>query len=61
MEKKAYIINLLISLGKFHIHRCKFTNQKPFFSVLLKELENGLFGQFSIVFMQFLYCVPVYL
>jgi len=40
MEKEAYIINLLIILGKFHIHLCKFTNQKPFFSVLLKELEN---------------------
>uniref|UniRef100_A0A9J8ACX2 Reverse transcriptase domain-containing protein n=1 Tax=Cyprinus carpio carpio TaxID=630221 RepID=A0A9J8ACX2_CYPCA len=40
MEREAYIINLLIILVKFHIHRCKFTNQKPFFSVVLKELEN---------------------
>jgi len=42
MEKEANIINLLIILGKFHIHWCKFTNQKPFFSVLLKELENSM-------------------
>jgi len=40
MEKEAHIFNLLIILGKFHIHRCKFTNQKPFFSVLLKELRD---------------------
>lgn len=40
MEKEAYIINLLIILVKFHIHRCKFTNQKPLFSVVLKDLEN---------------------
>jgi len=40
MEKEAYIIYLLIILGKLHIHRCKFTNWKPFLSVLLKELKN---------------------
>jgi len=27
VEKEAYIINLLIILGKFHIHWCKFTNR----------------------------------
>jgi len=32
-------INLVI-IFKFHIHRCKFSNQKPLFAVVLKELEH---------------------
>jgi len=38
MEKEAHIFNLLIILGKFHINRCKFTNQKPFFSFYKKPI-----------------------
>jgi len=42
MEKEAYTINLLIILGKFHIHLCKFTNQKPFFCAI--ERIRELYG-----------------
>ncbi len=30
-EQYFYLINLLILLTKFHIHKCKFTNKKPNF------------------------------
>jgi len=43
MENEAYIINLLIILGKFHIHRCKFTNQKPFFFCAIDRIRE-LYG-----------------
>ena len=35
-----FLINLLLLLCKFHIHKCKFTNQKPKFFVLMKELKQ---------------------
>lgn len=39
--KEAFVINLLILLVKFHIHKCKFSNKKPLFSVFLKEFKNN--------------------
>ncbi len=37
-EQYFYLINLLILLTKFHIHKCKFTNKKNNFMVLLTEI-----------------------
>ncbi len=37
-EQYFYLINLLILLTKFHIHKCKFTNKKNYFMVLLTEI-----------------------
>ncbi|CDR18464.1 unnamed protein product [Oncorhynchus mykiss] len=34
-----YVINFIILLAKFHIHKCKFTNRKPHFRTLQKEIE----------------------
>jgi len=42
--KEAFVINLLILLVKFHIHKCKFSNKKPLFSVFLIEFENIFFS-----------------
>lgn len=35
-----YFINLFLFLAKFHIHKSKFTNSKPEFFLLKKELEQ---------------------
>ncbi len=35
-----FIINLLLLLAKFHIHRSKFTHQKPLFIVFKKEVQQ---------------------
>lgn len=37
--EQAYLINLLLILGKFHIHRCKFSNQKTTFTVFYRQFE----------------------
>ncbi len=40
IEKEFYLINLLLLLAKFHIHKCKFSNNKPHFKVFVKELQQ---------------------
>ena len=35
-----FLINMLLLLAKFHIHKCKFLNRKPELFVLKKELEQ---------------------
>ena len=37
-----YIINLIVLLAKYHIHKCKFSSQKPLFLVFVKELKQYL-------------------
>ena len=37
--KHFYVINFIILLAKFHIHKCKFTNRQPHFRTLQKENE----------------------
>uniref|UniRef100_A0A3Q3AHM4 Reverse transcriptase domain-containing protein n=1 Tax=Kryptolebias marmoratus TaxID=37003 RepID=A0A3Q3AHM4_KRYMA len=39
-QKQMYIINLIILLGKYHIHKSKFSNTTPSFLVFKKELEQ---------------------
>lgn len=34
-----YIINLILLLAKFHIHKCKFSGKKPCFILFKKEME----------------------
>ena len=36
-QKEIYLINLLIVLGKYHIHKAKFNNSKPSFIAFGKE------------------------
>jgi len=59
MENEAYIINLVIIFVKFRIHRCKFKNQKPLFSVVLKGLEHYMVSikdiQIKKLFKPFIY------
>lgn len=38
-NKSCFVINLIYFLGKFYIHKCKFTNNKPIFFVFLKEFK----------------------
>ncbi len=40
VNNEAFVINLFILLVKFHIHKCKFSNRKPCFTVFYKELES---------------------
>jgi len=39
-KDQYYIINLLILLSKFHIHKSKFCHHKPSFSIFEKELRQ---------------------
>lgn len=39
LESEAYVNNLVIMLTKFHMLRCKFSNQKPLFLVVINELN----------------------
>ena len=39
-NKEIYLINLLIILGKYHIHKAKFSNSKPSFIAFGGEKEN---------------------
>ena len=36
--KETFIINLILILAKFHIHKCKFTHKKPSFVAFYNEL-----------------------
>uniref|UniRef100_A0A669D202 Reverse transcriptase domain-containing protein n=1 Tax=Oreochromis niloticus TaxID=8128 RepID=A0A669D202_ORENI len=38
-DKCFFMINLLILLAKFFIHKCKFTNKTPFFCHFFKDVE----------------------
>lgn len=40
IEKEFYLINLLLLLAKYHIHKCKFSNNKPHFKVFFRELQQ---------------------
>ena len=35
-----YVINFVLLLAKFHIHKCKFSDKKPCFLVLKKEIDQ---------------------
>lgn len=41
-NKSCFVINLIYFLGKFYIHKCKFTNNKPIFLVFRKEFKMYL-------------------
>ena len=41
-QKELYIINLIIILGKYHIHKAKFSHSKPWFVAFQKEMEQYL-------------------
>lgn len=41
-RKQFYVINLILLLAKFHIHRCKYSNSRPLFLVFIKEFEQYL-------------------
>lgn len=34
-----YIINLILLLAKYHIHKCKFSSKEPHFLTFRKEIE----------------------
>ncbi len=40
IEKEFYLINLLLLLAKYHIHKCKFSNNKSHFKVFVRELQQ---------------------
>ncbi len=35
-RKQFYVVNLILLLAKFHIHRCKYSNFRPLFFVFIK-------------------------
>lgn len=39
-DKMCFIINLLILLAKFHIHKCKFSTKKTYFVLFLHEVVH---------------------
>ncbi len=39
-ENICFIINVIIFLSKFYIHKCKFSHCKPVFMVFLRDIEN---------------------
>ncbi len=39
LKDVGFIINCILFLCKFHIHKCKFTKGKPLFMVLEKEIK----------------------
>ncbi len=41
-RKQFYVVNLILLLAKFHIHRCKYSNSRPHFFVFMKEFEQYL-------------------
>ncbi len=40
--KQFYVVNLILLLAKFHIHRCKYSNSRPHFLVFVKEFKQYL-------------------
>lgn len=38
-DKEYFLINLILILAKFYIHKCKFAKVKPLFYVFMKELK----------------------
>ncbi len=41
-RKQFYVVNLILLLAKFHIHRYKYSNSRPHFFVFMKEFEQYL-------------------
>ncbi len=41
VNNKAFVINLFVLLVKFHIHRCKFSNRNPCFTVFYNSLDGN--------------------
>ena len=39
-RKQFYVINLIILLAKWHIHKCRYTNQKPLFCIFENEVKQ---------------------
>ena len=39
-KKQFYIINLIIFLAKWHIHKCRYTSQKPLLSIFDNEVKQ---------------------
>ncbi len=39
-ENICFIINVILILSKFDIHKCKFSHCKPVFVVFLRDMEN---------------------
>nr|XP_020463111.1 uncharacterized protein LOC109964271 [Monopterus albus] len=37
---KLHLINFILLMAKFYIHKCKFSKSKPFFPALLCEIKN---------------------
>ncbi len=35
-RKQFYVVNLILLLAKFHIHRCKYSNSRPHVFVFMK-------------------------
>lgn len=42
---KSDIVNLVILLGKYHIHSCKWISNSLFFTVFLQNFANNLKSQ----------------
>lgn len=38
-SEKMFIVNLIILLAKYFIHKCKFGNKEPIFYVFRKEID----------------------
>lgn len=39
-KDQYFLINLLVILAKFHIHKCKFCNTQPLFGIYLNEIKH---------------------
>ena len=39
MEEEYFLVNLLIILAKFNLHKCKFFKTKPSFVYFLKDVD----------------------
>ncbi len=51
MNNKAFVINLLVLLVKFHIHRCKFSNRKPVSQCFIKNWK-AIFVLFKVALIE---------
>ncbi len=48
-NKEYYLINLLLLMAKFSIHKCKYGNCKPLFLILKSEIKQYIKSIYTLI------------
>ncbi len=58
-HKEYYLINLLLLLARFSIHKCKYGNYKPLFLILKSEVKQYLKSIYTLINKKAVKCINI--